>query len=567
MRKFRKLEISKKIRMFFAIITVATLIVGSVGIYGIFSLKSTEAELYQRNLVTNTYLTNIQTSVACMQSAVRDAVINTGDDSSFTEDTATFLKYDQLYRANSKSLLDAEKNPEWAKKLQKAQSSYTNEFYVETKKALQAAKDDAVTAKSSLNASHSVYNNLSKTYSDYIDYSTENAKQKINFDNQLSSVLLISVALVTLLGIIESIYLGLRLSKAISKPVKELAFAADEFAKNGNINVKIEYQSADELGQLADSLRSVFKRLNTLIKEISTTLIKMSENDFSLEPLRDYKGDFAPIPKAVNLILNTFNDNFNSIKASSEQVNNSSTLVSNGAQELSQGATEQASSVEELSASIAEVSERIKETSEHIENVTRYIDHASINLKQSDEQMKQMLTAMNEITISSEQIGKINKVIDDIAFQTNILALNAAVEAARAGSAGKGFAVVADEVRNLASKSAEAAKQTRQLIDSSIIKVRDGSLIADTTAKTLDSVTEQITNVDTTIKKIEHASASQASAIIQITQGIEQVSAVIQNNSATAEESAAASEELSAQAEILARQASSVKLRNNPETI
>ena len=252
------------------------------------------------------------------------------------------------------------------------------------------------------------------------------------------------------------------------------------------------------------------------------------------------------------------------INTSSEQVSSGADQVSSGAQALAQGATEQASSTQELSATISEVSESVRQNAENVDLVTNYVRAAVAGVEHSNEQMQQMLAAMNNMNISSNEIVKIIKVIDDIAFQTNILALNAAVEAARAGAAGKGFAVVADEVRNLANKSANAAKQTTVLIESSINDVQDGSKIADQTAKLLAEVQEKVQLVGGTIQKIDQASTEQAAAITQITQGVEQVSAVVQTNSATAEQSAASSEELSAQADMLRKLIAKFTLKEIP---
>jgi len=215
-----------------------------------------------------------------------------------------------------------------------------------------------------------------------------------------------------------------------------------------------------------------------------------------------------------------------------KRINSGAEQVSGGAQELAQGATEQASSVEELAASSSEVSEKVRDNAENVRIVTGYVTETTKKVNQGTVQMKQTLSSMHDIDTSSNEIGKIIKVIDDNAFQTNILALNAAVEATMAGSAGKGFAVVADEMRNLASKSADAAKQTTSLIESSILSVKGGSKIADLTAKELEKIAAKVQLVGETIQKIKRATSDQAIAIEQITQGVEQVSSVVQTNSA-----------------------------------
>ncbi|NLP25785.1 MAG: methyl-accepting chemotaxis protein, partial [Clostridiales bacterium] len=225
--------------------------------------------------------------------------------------------------------------------------------------------------------------------------------------------------------------------------------------------------------------------------------------------------------------------------------------------------TEQASSIEELSASINEIAVQVKENADNVNTATKYVNETIDVIVESTNEMNNMLAAMNDINNSSNEIAKIIKVIDDIAFQTNILALNAAVEAARAGTAGKGFAVVADEVRNLALKSADAAKQTTALIENSIATVQHGSSLAEKAAGSLEVVATKSNLVGETIEHVLVASNEQAQSIEQINTGVEQISSVVQTNSATAEESAAASEELSGQADMLKNLVSEFRLKNS----
>jgi methyl-accepting chemotaxis protein len=257
------------------------------------------------------------------------------------------------------------------------------------------------------------------------------------------------------------------------------------------------------------------------------------------------------------------NDALRDIKVSAEQVNTSAGQVAGGAHALSQGSTEQASTVEELSAAMDEISNETKVTAQKSGEANNVAELMRTEVIKSNTKMDEMSEAMQDITNKSNEIEKIIKTIDDIAFQTNILALNAAVEAARAGAAGKGFAVVADEVRNLAQKSAEAAKNTTTLIEGTIESVANGGRITEETAEALQIVASNVGKVTGLIGEITKASNEQAERISQITNGIEQISSVIQTNSATAEESAAASEELSAQATMMYDLISRFQLQEN----
>ena len=236
-------------------------------------------------------------------------------------------------------------------------------------------------------------------------------------------------------------------------------------------------------------------------------------------------------------------------------------LVSNSSIALSQGATEQASSVEQLTASIEEVAAQTTLNAQNAQTANDSARQVKENAVQGNEQMQEMLKAMDDINNSSASISKIIKVIDDIAFQTNILALNAAVEAARAGQHGLGFAVVAEEVRTLAAKSAQAAKETTELIEGSIKKVDIGTKIASETASALDKIVKEVAKTASLIETIAVATNEQAAAIEQINQGVMQVSTVVQSNAATSQESAAASEELSSQADQLREIVSTFKVR------
>lgn len=342
-------------------------------------------------------------------------------------------------------------------------------------------------------------------------------------------------------------------SSGIASPIRKVTNAAQQIA-DGNFNVSLDVKSKDEVGQLANAFNLTIERLvnyQGYIDEISDALHHVSRGNLKIQLQREYAGQFKKLKDSMQSLTANLNSTILQINQSSAQVHSGAEQVANASQALSQGATEQASSIEELSASITEVTEQIRKNAENAKSAHEKANFAGKEMRDSNNQMQEMMAAMEQITYKSSEISKIIKIIEDIAFQTNILALNAAVEAARAGAAGRGFAVVADEVRNLAGKSAEAAKNTTDLIEETIKAVSNGSQIAGKTASSLDKSAQVTKDAVALIDEIALASQEQATAIVQINQGIDQISTVVQTNAATAEESAAASEELSGQANIL----------------
>lgn len=346
---------------------------------------------------------------------------------------------------------------------------------------------------------------------------------------------------ITVIAIIITVFVALALIKAIEKSVKQLSDAADEIAM-GHINVEMVKYNNDEFGQLVDKYRQVIENIKyqaTVAEEVSKGNLTISVNPKSSD---DVLGQ--SLKKLVDDNLRTLS----SISEAGSQVTISSSQVASASQALAQGSTQQASAIEEITASIDEIAEKTKQNAEQANEAANLVMNAIEDVKKGNKQMEDMMAAMQDINKSSESISKIIKVIDDIAFQTNILALNAAVEAARAGEAGKGFAVVAEEVRSLAAKSASAAGETAELIEDSIGKVSMGSKIADDTAKALETITKVVQESEEIINGIAESSNYQATAVAQIEQAITQVSQVVQTNSATSQQCAASSEELSNQA-------------------
>ncbi|AWW26105.1 methyl-accepting chemotaxis protein [Acetobacterium sp. KB-1] len=347
---------------------------------------------------------------------------------------------------------------------------------------------------------------------------------------------------------------------AVVAPVQEASATLKELAQ-GNLDTGMVGNYNGDYTQIKDDMNQTVVFLKRYVDEIADTLKEVGEGNLDLEITGEYLGDFQAIKTALNEITNKLSTTMADINEAATQVEAGAIQISDGGQALSQGTTEQASSIQELTASIEEVARETKQNAQNANNANELATEVKTNAEVGNVQMAEMVTAMIDINEASSNISKIIKVIDDIAFQTNILALNAAVEAARAGQHGKGFAVVAEEVRTLAARSAEAAKETTTLIEGSISKTEAGSKIADQTADSLKEILNQIEKVTGLVGDIAQASNDQASEIAQINQGIEQVSQVVQTNSATAEESAAASEELSGQAEILKQMVGAFRLK------
>ncbi len=366
---------------------------------------------------------------------------------------------------------------------------------------------------------------------------------------ELVKTVVISVIVALVIIVIAFVIIARLINTAVVRPVQKIVSAAghmEDCRLQDAASVQLT-QSNDEIGQLGTKMHLTFAEMSMYINEISDVLGTMAKGDFTVKINREYKGEFAAIKQAIDEILENIGSIITNINISSDEVYNGSSQMAAGSQMLADGTTTQASAIQELTSTIADISENTKRNAADTVRANEVFADTERLINQQNQQTQSMLAAMEEIKNKSAEISNIIKTIDDIAFQTNILALNAAVEAARAGAAGKGFAVVAEEVRNLASKSAEAAKTTTELIESSIAAVANGSEIANATAESLKQVMVLSKESQKLIEGINQATNEQAQSIGEVTTGLSQISDVVQQNSATAEQTAASSEELSAQ--------------------
>ncbi len=390
--------------------------------------------------------------------------------------------------------------------------------------------------------------------------STAAARQETFFVIVLAVV--VSLALIVVCVVLMAAYLR----RQVSGPLGEITKMANRLERGelglaGGEEAKAGVYSNDEVGVLGRIFEDTICRLRAYIGEIDDVLGSIANGDLTRVTSQDYLGDFQSVKKSLDGIHAALNSTMGQITASAGQVTSGSSQVASSAQALAQGATEQASAVQEISATITEISESARRTSAAAVEAGQFVDQAGAQLGVSIDYVKELNVAMENISGSSKEISTIIDTIENIAFQINILSLNAAVEAARAGTAGKGFAVVADEVRNLAAKSDEAAKATRDLIEGSITAITEGGIAVEKVNESLERTGQIAGNVTSKMSVVVEAVEKQTDAIAQVTDGIGQISAVVQTNSATSEECAAASEELSSQAGLLNGLTSSFKLK------
>lgn len=564
-KRFENMKVSRKLSTGFLIIALLGTVIGIVGIFNLIKFSNNLQVTYEQCTLGIKYASQAETDFMALGKVMNGLQINLDNAAAKKQYIEKVEGYIDTMKADFETYSNTISSDTDQKNMDTVKSTYA--AYLEiVNKNLSIAKaggtsDDMTT---NISQAESVVNDTTKAFDSLTEYNVSRAQEDIAASKTSANLSICLMVAITLISIVISFLLSRFISSIISKPLQMIGMVSEHLSV-GDVDIyglvteedKRVKERKDEIGQVSLAFNKLIEGTIKFSREVETVATGDLTAVVAVRSEKDVMGN------ALAALVARFHDLAASIVTSADQVDAGAKQVADSSTALSQGATEQASSVEELSASMEEITSQTTLNAENAQKTNTLAVSIQRNANSGNAQMTEMLRAMDEINASSVSISKIIEVIDDIAFQTNILALNAAVEAARAGSAGKGFAVVAEEVRNLAGKSAQAAKETTELIETSMKKVNAGTNIAQETAGALAKIMEGVSQAGELVGAIASASNEQAAALEQINQGIVQISQVVQSNAASAEESAAASEELSAQADSLKNYVSVFKLNQN----
>jgi methyl-accepting chemotaxis protein len=550
MKKFtmKDMSISKKLTMGFGILLTLTIVISILGLVGIRTMDQNIAKFANGTMEANNAIKMCQLDVNIAARDVREMALS--------EDASN-------YDAYQSAITDVLKDLDTELETLKSTGVIDSKSYSEYVDAITQWSNDANTITDTIIAGNKkkgnelIFSNCVPSLENLVTLSDNlNAKieQKVDKSLKTSQMLYytscIVVLVATVLSVVGAVFIGRSILKSIITPLKEIEECAREMSQ-GNLHAELNYHSEDELGTLAHSLRSSIDTLSSYVDDISQSMEKFAEGNFTVSPSVEWKGDFVPILDGFLTFEKNMRNTVVGIQQAAAQVENGSQQVSETSMELAQGATDQAIVMQQFTSTLADVSNQVSENADNADNISKRVDHVGEEISITTEKMHEMVQSMNAIEESSQKIRQIIDTINDVAAQTNLLALNASIEAARAGEFGKGFAVVANQVTVLANQSATAAKESTQLIESSIKEVENGMMLTGEIAEQQEKVAADAQLIVEEVGSVARSLKSQDESFAQLNEGIVQINDVIQTNSATSQQCAASSQTMSGQAGML----------------
>lgn len=550
MNKFKNMKISKMLTAGFGVIIVLSSIIIISAIFSIRNVSKNTENMYKKPYKASDLMWEIRKEIISVERSLYKGIATSSDEESKAAVDSNTASAQTISNnmAELKELFTSADKKEMLAQIEGLLSEGS---------AVRAKVNDLILANNNAEAYNIIINEYTPIFDNIVtdvlqlaDVVADDAQGFVSDSQRSALTVIVVMALLLVFGIIIAVGVTAKITKAVTEPINAV-MEGIQAVSEGDLSVDINYESENELGVLADCTRNTIVELRKYIKVQTYILQNIARKDMTVTVDADFKGDFFPIQEALKEILLFLNETFHRTKDAVSQVNKASEQVADIAQNLASGATEQAAATEEITATVNVVTENVEKNAKNARNVNDISDESVTRIEEGNQCMANLLGAMGEIEAQSNEISNIIKVINDIAAQTNLLSLNASIEAARAGEHGKGFAVVAGEIGNLASESAQAAKNIANLINSSITSIQKGSTLADETAEVLKSIVSSVEETSELVGQISEASGQQAESLENILAGVSAVADSSTNNSDSAQEASASSEELLAQAQSL----------------